>query len=148
MKRNASESELAHYASYRTNEIRIKLRNAMSQIEQEIDNNKLIYPFNGGRLSLSEVCRRAGVHKVTLQGEAHRATSKVSIVDWISSLKTRLVTGRKSVRKVVTNRADEWEARYKDIAQKFNEIYAIEVIAKNIKIQELIKKSTELDLSP
>lgn len=145
MTKNTRGSALSEHAHGRTEEVRVKLRNAMKKIELEVDENDGIYPFQGGRLSLSEVCRRAGVHKVTLQGPNHRETSKTEIEAWIRRIKVTLITGRKSVRKSVTARANNWEEKYKDLARKFNEMYAIEYIAKDKLIRELTEKVGPLE---
>jgi hypothetical protein len=136
---------LIEHAHGRSEEVRVKLRDAMKKIELEIDENDGIYPLQGGRLSLSEVCRRAGVHKVTLQGPNHRDTSKTDVEAWIKRIKNTLITGRKTVRKKVTERANDWEAKYKDLARKFNEMYAIEVLAKDKIILELREKLGPLE---
>lgn len=136
---------LAVHAHARTDQVRRRLRDAMKTIELEIEQNEGIYPFHGGRLSLSEVCRRAGVHKVTLQGPSHRDSSKPEVEKWIKSLKARLITGRKTVRKTVTARADDWESRYRAVANKFNEMYAIEVLVKEKTIRELTEKVVTLE---
>lgn len=131
---------LTKHAKSRSDNVRKKLQIAMETIELEIDKNEGIYPYRGGRLSLSEVCRRAGVHKVTLQGETHNMTTKTTVEQWIASLEKKIVTGQKSVRKTVTARADDWEAQYKALARRFNEIYAIEVIGKNKALKEAIDR--------
>lgn len=138
-------SALTEHAHGRSDEVRVKLRDAMKKIELEIDENDGIYPFQGGRLSMSEVCRRAGVHKVTMQGQNHRETSKAEVEAWIKRIRATLITGRKSVRKAVTARADDWQAKYKDVARKFNEMYAIESLAKDTLIRELREKIGPLE---
>lgn len=145
MTKNNTSSSLTEHARSRTEEVRVKLRDAMKKIELEIDENDGIYPLQGGRLSLSEVCRRAGVHKVTMQGSIHRETSKAEVENWIQRLKASLITGRKSVRKTVTARANNWEAKYNEVARKFNEMYAIEVIAKDKIIRDLREKVGPLE---
>lgn len=135
MKKTTGEI-LTEHALGRTDQVKKKLDLAMDSIELEIEENAGIYPFHGGRLSLSEVCRRAGVHKVTLHGPSHETTSKLKVQKWLDELKKKLITGRKTVRKTVTARADDWQARYKDVANKFNEMYAIEVISKDKALNE------------
>ena len=44
------------------------------------------------------------------------------------------------MRRTVTARANDWEARYKDVARKFNEMYAIESITKDKIIRDLTSK--------
>lgn len=131
---------LTKHAKARSDEVRKKLRLSMDAIELEIEHNEGVYPFQGGRLSLSEVCRRAGVHKVTLQGLAHKETTKPMVEAWIANISKQLVTGHKAVRKTVTARAEDWEGQYKSLARRFNEIYAIEVIEKNNALKEAFER--------
>jgi Chromatin associated protein KTI12 len=140
MTKKIAGAALTEHAHGRSEGVRAKLREAMKKIELEIDENGGIYPVHGGRLSLSEVCRRAGVHKVTMQGPAHRETTKKEIEGWIKRIKATLIAGRKTVRKTVTARANDWEEKYKAVANKFNEMYAIEVIEKDKLILELKQK--------
>lgn len=144
MKKNSGEFLVKH-AHSRTEDVRKKLHDTMKTIEVEIQKNDGIYPFNGGRLSLSEVCRRAGVHKVTMQGPSHRDTSKPIVENWLKGFKGKLITGRKVVRRTVTSRADDWESKYRDIANKFNEMYAIEIIGRNEELATLRKRVAELE---
>lgn len=142
--RRTNEALVAHSKS-RTEEISNKLKKAMGVIEKEIEMNDGIYPFNGGRISLSEVCRRAGVHKITLQGASHKTTTKPFVEAWIAGIGKALLSGRKTVRKAVTARADDWKARYFDVARQLNEIYAIEVIAKQQALDIATSRISELE---
>jgi hypothetical protein len=136
---------LIQYAHGRTDDVRKKLREAMKAIDLDIEKNEGIYPFQGGRVSLSEVCRRAGVHKVTLQGPSHRDSTKPMLQAWLAGLKSKLITGRKIVRKTVTSRADNWESMYRDVANKFNEMYAIDVIGRDKELARLRERIVELE---
>lgn len=140
-----SGKALAVHAHARTEQVRDRLRDAMKKIELEIEDNNGIYPFHGGRLSLSEVCRRAGVHKVTLQGSSHKTTTKPMVENWLLGITKALTTGRKTVRKTVTARADDWEAKYRDIANKFNEMYAIEIISRDEELRKLRERNAFLE---
>lgn len=142
--KNAVEA-LKEHAHARTAEVCDRLRDAMKKIELDIEQNEGIYPLHGGRLSLSEVCRRAGVHKVTLQGASHKATTKPLIEGWLTGVANSLTTGRKIVRKTVTARADVWKNRYETVAQKFNEMYSIEIISRDTELTELRKRVEFLD---
>lgn len=142
--KNSGEA-LTKHAKSRTHDVRDKLRSAMKTIELEIEQNEGVYPFHGGRLSLSEVCRRAGVHKITMQGPAHKTTTKPMVETWIAGIGKQLITGRKIVRKTVTSRADDWEAQYKAVARQFNEMYAIEVIAKDKALKEATERIAVLE---
>ena len=81
-----SPNALLDHSKSRTKEVVKKIREAMQTIELDIDQNEGIYPFNGGRLTQAEVCRRAGVHKITLQGPAHRATTREMIEVWLKKV--------------------------------------------------------------
>jgi hypothetical protein len=117
----------------------------METIERDIEDNEGIYPFNNGRLSLAEVCRRASVHKVTLQGSTHRTTTKVVIKNWLDSLGQLSVKGAKTVRKRVTASIDEWRDRYFTIAQKYNEMYAIHMVSLQTKLEASQARISELE---
>ena len=112
--------ELLNYARQRSVEVVSKLRKAMEKIEHDIDENDGLYPFNGGRVTQSEVCRRAGVSKVTLQGKSHKITTKLMIDDWVTRVSAGAVKGKRSVRKAVTARADAWKAAHAKIAQAYH----------------------------
>jgi hypothetical protein len=117
----------------------------MEAIEKDIEDNDGLYPFNNGRLSLAEVCRRASIHKITLQGEKHKSTTRVVIKEWIEKLDKLSVVGAKSVRKRVTATADEWRSRYLAVAQKYNEMYAIHLVSMQKELEEANSRISELE---
>ena len=117
----------------------------MAAIELDIDQTEGIYPFNGGRLTQAEVCRRASVHKITLQGTAHRTTTRKMIEVWIRKAKERMVIGKRAVRKAVTVRADDWHARYLKAAQMTN-IYHIQFVSLNELVAKREARITELEV--
>ena len=82
----------------------------MRDIEAEIDLNKGIYPFNYGRVTQSELCRRADVKKATLQNPLHKDTTRVEIMAWLDALATKLTLTRESTRERVTAVADNLTA--------------------------------------
>jgi hypothetical protein len=110
---------LQKHAIGRTHEVVVKLRSAMKIVEGEIDEHEGIYPLNNGRLNQAEICRRAGISNVTLSTAAHRDTTKKMVDDWVRRIKNATVTGSKSVRKAVTNRADDWKRAHAAIAQSY-----------------------------
>lgn len=112
-------SGLIASAKKRTQAVVTKLRAAMKVIESEIDAHEGIYPLNGGKLSEAEVCRRAGISNVTLSTPAHRDTTHKMVKAWLSRVKSSAVTGRKSVRRAVTDRADDWKRAHAAIAQSY-----------------------------
>ena len=103
---------LIDHAKQRTLAFIAKLKAAMAAIELEIDQNEGLYPFNGGRLTQAEVCRRAGVSNIALQGPAHKDTTKKLVDDWLLRVRAASVTGKKSVRRTVSSRAEAWKAQH------------------------------------
>jgi len=94
---------------------------------------------------MAEVCRRAGVHKITLQGKSHKTTTKVQLKAWLDGLDDRLVRGSQSVRRRITNAVEDWKGRYYDLARSFNEMYAVEVVSRDAKIKSALAKIDELE---
>ena len=83
-----------------------RLRQAMRDIEAEIAAHHGIYPFNHGRVTQSELCRRADVKKATLQNPLHKDTTRVDILRWLDGLSTQLAHTRDGTRERVTEVAD------------------------------------------
>lgn len=84
-----------------------RLRKAMRDIEAEVQANKGIYPFNYGRVTQSELCRRADVKKATLQNPVHKDTTRVEIMAWLDGLASKLTLTREGTRERVTEVADQ-----------------------------------------
>ncbi|WP_292999921.1 hypothetical protein [Nevskia sp.] len=104
---------LKDYAKSRTKTVLARIHTAKSVIELDIEQNEGVYPYNGGRLSAAELCRRAGVHEVTLHGPTHKSTTLRSVHTWLKEVSLRLITGKRVVRQRVTERADYWHQRFK-----------------------------------
>ncbi|WP_411563652.1 hypothetical protein [Pseudomonas shirazensis] len=143
--REEASAPLVLYAKSRSDDVCSRIAKAMSSIELEIEVNDGIYPVNGGRVSMAEVCRRAGVHKITLQGKSHKATTRVELKAWLDDLDDRLVRGSKSVRRRITDAVEDWKSRYYDLARSFNEMYAVEVVSRDAKIESALAKIAELE---
>lgn len=111
---------LLEFAKQRTANVTEKLRKAMSVMEQDIEENGGLYPYHGGRITQSEVCRRAGISKMTLQGVNHKSTNKVIVDAWVARATQGAVQGKRSVRKVVTERADAWKEAHAAVAQAYH----------------------------
>lgn len=126
-----SSEKLLAYAKSRTQTVADKVRRAMREIELEIETNDGIYPLNRGRLTQAEVCRRAGIHKITLQGQAHKSTTRVEIDSWITNIRKQLLIGKRTVRKAVTQRADDWKSRYLAVARQIDRFHLEEVARKD-----------------
>ncbi len=123
-----SNKGLAAHSKSRTDKVIEKFRDAMLAIEIDIEQNDGIYPFNAGRLTQSEVCRRAGVHKVTLQNSSHKTTTREMISSWIKAINGKIITGKKAVRKTVTTRADDWKSRYLRAVNQTN-LYHLQMVS-------------------
>lgn len=87
-----------------------RLHNAMREIEAEVLANHGVYPLNHGRVTQSELCRRADVKKATLQNPVHKDTTRLEIMRWLDTLASRLAQTRASTRERVTAVADQLEA--------------------------------------
>lgn len=101
--------QLAANGKKRTEIVRRQIHAAMRTIEVELKENGGIYPFNSGRLSRDELCRRAGVGKPTLKGPAHKRSTLVEVNDWLAQVKAEGITGSVAIRKTVTSRAEEFK---------------------------------------
>ena len=116
-----SPAGLQAHSAGRSNAVVKKMRAAMKAVEAEISTHLGVYPFNGGRLSQAEICRRAGISQVTLLGKAHKLTLKKEVDAWLKRVQLGMKRGKKSVRKAVTERADAWKASLDQIAQRYLE---------------------------
>lgn len=94
-----------------------RLRRAMRDIEGEVQVNKGVYPFNHGRVTQSELCRRADVKKATLQNPVHKDTTRVEIMRWLDELASKLTLTRESTRERVTAVADNLSAEVERLSQ-------------------------------
>lgn len=89
----------------------------MRDIEVDILENHGIYPFNYGRVTQSELCRRADVKKATLQNPVHKDTTRVEIMNWLDALSSQLTQTRESTRERVTTVADNLGAELDRLTQ-------------------------------
>lgn len=135
-KKPEAPRELLANAEERTQSFIKDVRKAMTDIELEIGKNDGIYPFNGGRLSAREVCRRAGVSYQTLQGPLHKDTTRQEVNSWVKRVLQDTFRGAKNVRRAVTDRATSWKERHDAIAQNYHK-NKLEMIVLRKKIVEL-----------
>lgn len=112
---------LQQYGKQRTQAVVDKVRTAIAEIEREIDENEGLYPYNAGRLTKAEVCRRAGITAMTLQGPAHKGTTNTLVEQFLERVRVGTITGRSSVRKMVTERAENWKAMHARIANAYHQ---------------------------
>lgn len=128
------------HAKQRTENIIQKVRSAIASMEDEIKLNGGIYPENAGRLTQSEVCRRAGIAKITLHSPLHKDTTRLEVYSWIAS---HPIKRKPEVRKAVTGRADFWKAEHAKVASQIC-IYELQLNEKNIEIRELKEENRGL----
>lgn len=110
---------LSSHAKSRSSTFVSKLKETMSLIETEIGENEGLYPFNAGRLTKAELCRRAGVDDQTLQNPTHKSTTNKMVDAWLNQIKASVAQGRTVVRRVVTERADHWKQEHNRIANAY-----------------------------
>ena len=96
-----------------------KLTEAMLAMELDIQANDNIYPFNGGTVNQTEVCKRAGIRKTLLQSRTHKTTTKLKVDTWVATINQRIVTGRRNVRKAVTARVDDWKEEHEKLLTSY-----------------------------
>lgn len=89
---------LPQHSHPRTEAALQRLRQAMATIEAEIATNGGNYPYNHGRLTQSELCRRADVKKATLQNPVHRDSTRVEVMEWCDAINARLMQARDAAR--------------------------------------------------
>jgi hypothetical protein len=94
-----------------------RLHTAMAEMEADIAANQGIYPFNYGRVTQSELCRRADVKRATLQNPLHKDSTRLEIMAWLDTLNANLTQTRDSTRERVTAVADDWAAEIERLTQ-------------------------------
>ena len=94
-----------------------RLHQAMRAIEADISAHHGIYPLNFGRVTQSELCRRADVKKATLQNPVHKDSTRVDIMAWLDALNTNLTQTRAGTRDRVTAVADTLSADLANLTQ-------------------------------
>ncbi len=90
----------------RTQAMLQRLHKAMAEIEADIATHHGVYPYNHGRVTQSELCRRADVKKATLQTPLHKDTTRVEVMAWLDGLSAALAGTRDATRERVTAVAD------------------------------------------
>lgn len=108
------------HAHPRTEAALQRLRNAMREIEAEVATHHGVYPFNHGRVTQSELCRRADVKKATLQNPVHKDTTRVEIMAWLDALAARLTQTRDHTRERVTAVADDLSSQVQALTQRLH----------------------------
>lgn len=117
----AREGEASH-SHPRTEAALQRLRQAMAQIEAEIEAHGGCYPYNHGRMTQSELCRRADVKKATLQNPVHKDTTRVEVMSWCDAINARLLQTRDMARLETGNVASPDESSRAALQQERDEL--------------------------
>jgi hypothetical protein len=134
-------------ASSRTAKVVAKVVAAMKSIDDEIERAGGSYP---GRPSLNHVCRRAGVHPITMQGPAHKETTKPMIMAWLAEKRRTTTTTKRSDSASKSKRLRSTELDLRELAAHFrlreNEIPRMkeEIDTLQKRIAALERENTEL----
>ncbi|HDR9150337.1 TPA: hypothetical protein QDA88_002677 [Burkholderia vietnamiensis] len=112
--------QLLAHAKRRTSLVVARIEKAMMAIERDIEVNEGLYPLNGGRVTQAEVCRRAGIRNATLQGNAHKASTKLKVDTFVERVRRHTMAGDKSVRPEVAARADYWKRAHHAVADAYH----------------------------
>lgn len=124
----------------RTQAMLQRLDKAMADIETEIANHHGVYLYNHGRVTQSELCRRADVKKATLQTPLHKDTTRLEVIAWLEKIAAQLALTRDENREKVTAVADnlaiELEQLRAELAQAQAEIAHLQ--AENTRLHLLI----------
>lgn len=144
MKKAAHIDGLLKHATSRTELVAAKVAEAMRSIETEIECNDGLYPLNGGRLSRQEVCRRAGIRSSVLDGPCHRSTTLPKLRSWLEAVHKKMILGKRSVRKAVTERADGWKARAEAFAHQTN-LYHLKMVTIEHQLLDANSRVRELE---
>ena len=120
----------------RTQAMLQRLRRAMHEIETEIAAHQGVYPYNHGRVTQSELCRRADVKKATLQTPLHKDTTRVEVIEWLERLSVRLTGTREATRERVTAVAD-------GLAEELRAVKA-ELVEARAQIASLLEENARL----
>ncbi|MER8911443.1 hypothetical protein NKH99_27905 [Mesorhizobium sp. M0854] len=120
-----------------------KVARAKRAIEIDLERHGGVYPYAGGRLTAEEVLRRAGLNRALLQKPRH-TDMKGDLKAWLVDIKKKQLTGKKVVRKAVTERADTAEGEIALIRQRWAES-ELEFVEQANEIARLTQKCVELE---
>lgn len=128
----------------RTQAMLQRLHQAMHDIEAEIATHQGVYPYNHGRVTQSELCRRADVKKATLQTPLHKDTTRVEVMAWLDRLSLQLAETRDAARERVTavaeDLAQELQRMQRELAQAQARI--AELVAENTRLRQALSAAT------
>ncbi len=107
-----------------------RCKEAMSAIEHDVTANDGVYPFNGGRITVQEVLRRANLSAAALE-KAHHRSLKAAVSDWAALSSKRIAGSSKTIRRIVTQRVSDANSQVRQIQQRWAEAELAYVDAQN-----------------
>jgi hypothetical protein len=110
-----------------------RLDRAMKDIEAEIAEREGTYL---GRLSISELCRRANVSRATLEKATHKTSTLPHANAWLDKVRSRLPKGSSNPRSAESKRAESYRAKLHAICEKYHES-VLEAVTLRRRIAEL-----------
>lgn len=138
-------SGLLKHAADERDRVRAKISKAKGEIEQDIEENGGVYPYNKARVTQAELCRRAKIGMATLQGPTHKGSTRVEVNEWLAQLKLKVICGHRIVRKKVTDRSDAWQQAYQELQDGWA-IAELERVEDAAHIRELEGKLADMQL--
>jgi hypothetical protein len=134
MTRKTNSEPLVKAQQARGEATREKVLAALQTMEREIDKHGL-YPNNDGKVTLTEVARRAGVSAITLRNKHHHQTRGI-VQDWLTKLKRSAPTTKLKAQKA-TREKITW---YEDALKKVN----FEALKWRVELQALTQENEKL----
>lgn len=130
-------SRVLRSATIRRKRVVDAVKAAIATMEEEMRSNGGIYPKNGGRLSLAEVCRRAQVHSITLMGEAHRASTRVLVLEWVSSNAKSGARAKRDQKFSQRSKREDLHDSVKLLAARLQALHQVEIPWRDEEIERL-----------
>lgn len=128
----------------RTQAMLQRLHQAMHDIEAEIATHQGVYPYNHGRVTQSELCRRADVKKATLQTPLHKDTTRVEVLAWLERLSLQLTGTRTAACERVTAVAEDLAQELQRVQRELAQAQAriAELVAENTRLRQALSAAT------
>jgi chromosome segregation ATPase len=134
--------EGSNYANEKHLQSKASLEGMMQKIEEDIDDNECIYPYNKGKITVDELLRRAGKSPAYLQKNTPKIKAlKLEVNAWIKRIKGQIASGAPSVRREVNERVK----RSKKEAEEVRQAYAEAELELSRTLAELAKAKQTID---
>jgi hypothetical protein len=130
---NPLRDAAAESAKARSDDVVIKVRAMLTIIDSEIEANHGIYPHPGTKLGQREFCRRAGIHFQTLQSPAHKNTTRLEVVEFLTKHKTN--TSKREIKSSVASKVDYWQGEHQKVATQIG-IYELQLNEKDVLLRQ------------